>query len=80
MRDGRQRVLTLEALPEDQLDELTAGGEVRVGVGHYVSAGPQVQDAHWGGGRTPSGHINTPRRETTEPNPREKYARNRLTS
>lgn len=44
-----QVILTLEPLPEDQLQELTAGGEVRVGVRHDPSIRLQVQDAHWGG-------------------------------
>ncbi|TNN48644.1 hypothetical protein EYF80_041182 [Liparis tanakae] len=50
-----QVILTLEPLPEDQLQELTAGGEVRVGVRHDPSIRLQVQDAHWGEGE---GHAN----------------------
>lgn len=30
-------ILTLESLPEDQLQQLTAGGEVRVGICHRLS-------------------------------------------
>ena len=49
-RRGRRvlLILTSEPLPEDQFEELAAGGEVRVGVRHRPSVGPQAQDAHWG--------------------------------
>lgn len=40
------RIPTLETLPEDQFQQLTAGGEMRVGVRHRVSIRLQVEDAH----------------------------------
>lgn len=39
-------MLTLEPLPENQFQQLTAGREVRVGVRHRVSIWLQVQDTH----------------------------------
>lgn len=39
---------TLEPLPEDQFQQLAAGGEMRVGVRHRVSIRLQVEDAHCG--------------------------------
>lgn len=40
-------ILTLEPLPEDQFQEFTAGGEMRVGVRHHLSTRLQIQDTHW---------------------------------